>query len=439
MANINIRRDVSDPFYRYKMERLQSKVEGKGNGIKTVVVNLSNVAAQLYRPPSYVIKYFGFELGAQTNIDPKDDRWIINGAHEASKLQDYLDGFINRFVLCKSCKNPETVINIKDGEIIMDCKACGQHTKPDLRHKLSGFILKNAPKKGKKDKSTKKADRKARKEAERNGNGHAADDDDDAVNGNGHPSPGDSGSDAMEENGDVGNEAGSDDELTRRINAEAKDLNEPEKEIQWSIDTSAEAQKRRAEALPDDLKKTLVLDENGDADEGEGGNSKYDDLGKWIEEQAAEKGGVVKVENVDIYVKAKELGIESKHRTLTVLAQTIFDDSIVKQVEGRAGMLKKVINGKNSEKAEKAFLGGIERFVGVEKPNLLPQIPAILLKVYESEIVSEDTLKAWGSKASKKYVDLPTSRKVRKSAEKFLEWLDNAESDDDDEEEDDEE
>ena len=44
--------DVTDPFYRYKMERLQSKIEGKGNGIKTVIVNLSNVADQLARPPS---------------------------------------------------------------------------------------------------------------------------------------------------------------------------------------------------------------------------------------------------------------------------------------------------------------------------------------------------------------------------------------------------
>ncbi len=50
MATINIRSDVKDPFYRYKMERLQSKIEGKGNGIKTVIVNLSSVAQSLARP-----------------------------------------------------------------------------------------------------------------------------------------------------------------------------------------------------------------------------------------------------------------------------------------------------------------------------------------------------------------------------------------------------
>lgn len=45
-------KDVKDPFYRYKMESLQSKIEGKGNGIKTVVANLSSVAMSLERPPS---------------------------------------------------------------------------------------------------------------------------------------------------------------------------------------------------------------------------------------------------------------------------------------------------------------------------------------------------------------------------------------------------
>ncbi|EAT78738.1 hypothetical protein HBI56_176570 [Parastagonospora nodorum] len=416
MATINIRRDVADSFYRYKMERIQSKIEGKGNGIKTVIVNLSSVANSLARPPAHVIKYFGFELGAQTNTNPNDDRWIINGAHDASKLQDYLDGFITKFVLCKKCKNPETDVHIKDGNITLDCKACGKISDVDPRLKLTAFILKSEPKKGKKDKSTKKADRRARKEAEAKGEPTSPD----------GGSPGDSAEDD-DANGDYEIEAGSDDELTRQIQEGAKEIEEEEaKEVEWHIDTSEEAMRARAQQLPDDLKRALVIE----ADE-EGGSS-YDVFGKWILDTAAEKGGVDKLDNVEIFLKAKELGIEDKHRTLTVIPQTLFSDKIVKQIDTRAPMLKKMIT---SEKHEKAFLGGIERFVGNDKPELIAQVSPILMKVYDNDLCSEEVLKPWCAKASKKYVDIKVSKNVRKSAEKFKDWLETAESDEEDDSE----
>jgi translation initiation factor 5 len=356
-------------------------------------------------------------LGAQTNTNPADDRWIINGAHESNKLQDHLDGFISKFVLCKKCKNPETEVQIKDERITLDCKACGQRTDVDPRHKLSSFILKNQPKKGKKDKAAKKADRKARKGA--NGN--------DGENGSNDGSPG---SNQDSDDGEVEMDGGSDDELTRRINAEAKELRDTEaKDIEWTVDTSEAAVKARAQELPDDLKRALVID--GDED-GEGGENDYDQFGQWMIKTAEEKGGVNKLENVDIYLKAKELGIDTKHRTLTVLAQTLFTDDIVKEVEGRAPMLKKMIT---SDRHEKAFLGGTERFVGTEKPKLIPQVSAILIQYYNNDLVSEEVFQGWGTKASKKYVDLSTSRKVRKSAEQFMKWLEEAEEEESDEEE----
>lgn len=369
-----------------------------------------------------VIKYFGFELGAQTNNNPADDRWIINGAHESSKLQDHLDGFINKFVLCKKCKNPETDVQIKDEHIMLDCKACGQRSEADPRLKLSSFIIKNQPKKGKKDKAEKKA-RRAEKKA--NGNG-----DDNA---NGHASPEGSGSGDDNAEDELAVAAGSDDELTRRINAEAKDLNGEEKEVEWNIDVSSAAVKARAQELPDDFKQSLTLDDNDDEEGEGGGNSAYDQLGSWIISSAESKpGGVKEVDDVEIYLKCKELGIEAKHKTLTVLAQTLFDDGMVEQIPLRASMLKKMIS---SERHQKAFLGGTERFVGKEHPKLVAAIPKILLAYYQEDLITEEVLKNWGSKASKKYVDISTSKKVRKAAEPFLEWLNTAESDDEDEEE----
>ncbi|KAK7742133.1 eukaryotic translation initiation factor 5 [Cytospora paraplurivora] len=431
---INVRRDVSDVFYRYKMERLQTKVEGKGNGIKTVIVNLTSVAQSLARPGSYLIKFFGLELGAQTTIDPKDDRWIINGAHESSKLQDLLDIFIKKFVLCHKCKNPETVVNIKDGHIILDCKACGQRSAVDLRHKLSSFILKTTPKKGKKDKAERKAARKAKQNGQGNGSGSGDDNSDNSAD-----------KENVEDNGDANGDIASDDDaFTRKIKTEAQTLKDQAIEVKdddWAVDMSEEAIRARQQNLPGEFKQKLVLNGDDEDEDGEGGgNTVYDQLGDWIQEQATEKGSIDKVEDVDIYIKAKELGIEGKHRTVLVLVLTLFDDQILTQIPKRASMLKKIIG--ESERHEKTLLGGTERFIGDRikaQPEVVNKIVKILQLYYHHDLASEEIIQKWGGKASKKYVDVSTSRKIRKAAEPFLKWLEEAESEESEESDDDEE
>lgn len=65
-------------------------------------------------------KYFGCELGAQTQMDAKNNRYIVNGAHDGSKLQAMLDGFIKKFVLCPECDNPETdLVSWLEGVIVV--------------------------------------------------------------------------------------------------------------------------------------------------------------------------------------------------------------------------------------------------------------------------------------------------------------------------------
>ena len=110
-------------------------------------------------------KFFGCELGAQTQMDAKIGRYIVNGGHDAPRLQDLLDGFIKKFVLCQDCDNPETelvillylipflafmalssqVLQQTKGRIIRVCRACGSSSLVDMRHKLIPFIFKNPP------------------------------------------------------------------------------------------------------------------------------------------------------------------------------------------------------------------------------------------------------------------------------------------------------
>ena len=47
---LNIPSYIEDPSYRYKMPRMILKIEGKGNGIKTNVVNMQDVSKALRVP-----------------------------------------------------------------------------------------------------------------------------------------------------------------------------------------------------------------------------------------------------------------------------------------------------------------------------------------------------------------------------------------------------
>ena len=86
-----------------------------------------------------------------------------------------------------------------------------------------------------------------------------------------------------------------------------------------------------------------------------------------------------------------------------------------------------------SDRHEKALLGGTERLVG--DLELYSQVSKILSLYYNHDLISEEVVTKWGTRASKKYTDLATSKKVRKSAETFLTWLEEAESDDEDDSE----
>lgn len=91
-----------------------------------------------------------------------------------------------------------------------------------------------------------------------------------------------------------------------------------------------------------------------------------------------------------------------------------------------------------SERHEKALLGGTERLIGHlsgEHPGMFDKVVKILQLYYHHDLVSEEVVTKWGTKASKKYVDLSTSKKVRKAAEPFIKWLQEAEEESDEEEE----
>jgi len=160
---INIGGNNLDPNYRYHMARMKSTEEGKGNGVKTVILNMKEVAKDLKIPPEYPTKWFGYELGTISKYDTKTGFALVNGRHTADRLAKLLDIFIDIYVLCPSpnCKLPETDMYVKKDIIKRDCRACGYHGNVDMSHRLTKTILSSPPldSKPKKGKEIVKADK----------------------------------------------------------------------------------------------------------------------------------------------------------------------------------------------------------------------------------------------------------------------------------------
>ena len=150
------------------MPALTIKVEGSGNGIKTVLTNIVDIASRIAREVDYPMKYFGNDIGANTKLE--DNKWIMMGKHDRDRLQKSLFDYITRFVLCKSCRNPETRTLVDEKKNVwLRCGACGKENLVDPKEKLLNLIQKKEgvtymeKEKGKKDKKEKK-DKKDKKE-----------------------------------------------------------------------------------------------------------------------------------------------------------------------------------------------------------------------------------------------------------------------------------
>lgn len=382
MAMLNVNREVQDTFYRYKMPSILAKVEGKGNGVKTVIVNMTDIARALGRPATYACKFFGCELGAQTQFDVRNDRYIVNGSHEGSRLQDMLDVFIKKFVLCQECDNPETTMTVKRNEtIVMVCKACGYCSKVDLRHKLCTYIIRNPPPKPKKIKTP--------------AQGHA------------------------EEN--------KKDDVIKHIPAENNGSNEFADDG-WSVDVSDEAVASRMKEITSGAA-NLTLNNDLEQSPAQRADILYAFIKKHVNE------GTVKKNTIDIYNEAKRLDMISK--APLILIELLCDANMRDQLKTHKDLFIRVC--KDNKKAQKAMLRGFEKMVELHEDKLLPKVAHIIKDFYDLDIVDEEILIEWGGRSGKRHIPKELSQAIHKRAEPVITWLKEAEEESSDEEDDDEE
>ncbi|XP_052748619.1 eukaryotic translation initiation factor 5 [Galleria mellonella] len=407
MGSVNVNRNVADAFYRYKMPRICAKVEGKGNGIKTVIVNMPEVAKALGRPATYPTKYFGCELGAQTQFDFKNERFIVNGSHDSAKLQDLLDGFIRKFVLCPECDNPETelIVSTKRNTISQGCKACGYHGQLDFNHKLNTFILKNPPAADPSMQGSSLTEGNRGKRSKRSGPG--------AANGN-HDADNDKQQDSEPPiTPTTPNVKSSKKEKEKRESDDDDDGN-------WTVDVSEAAVRARMQDLTEGAK-SMTLSEDSEKNE----KQRMDLFYAFVKRLA--DGGLAAGSRAaaDILHEAERLEVKSK-APLVIFEVLVRANSLAADVKKHRALLLRFTRADN--RAQRAALHALTALCA-HHPALLPKVPAILKLLYDADIVEEKALLEWASKPSRKYASKELVAEVRKRAQPFLDWLQDAEED----------
>jgi len=402
---VNVNRDVEDAFYRYKMPLLQAKVEGRGNGIKTAIPNMADVAKALDRPPAYPTKYLGVELGAQTQMYPKEERYIVNGAFQADRFQELLDGFIKKFVLCAQCSNPETVLRVtKKKEIEAACKACGYRGMIPMTHRLTTFIINNPPHEVvDKKKGLDKAERRKAKNAKAQGKEGT----DDADGGDEEAAP-----------------------TTIDVAAGSIRSNAAMREGALKIDVATVADEDDDDDWGDDVSEEAIRARANEQLGGASGFVATDDLEKSVGQRlgifdtfVTARMHLPKFPSKEIVLEAERL--DCKEKGCMVLVEHLLDVKDVKAaLKVHQGLFQRFTFG--NPKSQKYLMAAFEKLIE-KRPELLSKTAVLFKEMYDLDLVEEEEFARWSSKVSDKNVPKDLAKKIHDKAKPFIEWLMEAE------------
>lgn len=435
-----------DAFYRYKMPRMITKIEGRGNGIKTNIVNMVDIAKALARPASYTTKFFGCELGAQSKFDDKTGTSLVNGAHDTAKLAGLLENFIKKFVQCYGCGNPETEIIITKKEMIqLKCAACGFISDVDMRDKLTTFILKNPPesKKGAKDKKSMR-----RAEKERLKEGEVADEELKKLKKDTKKKVSSKEANAKPSSKKKPNGSYEDHASPPRSHVNVEEEDEEDDDVQWQTDTSMEAAHQRIQEQLSAVTAEMVMLSTDDPEKKPKAATQACQSSKAVsalseddsKAENGERGSETLVEEVKVHLKKGVTASQfrsflgslsgSTQDIVTAVYEALLDGvekGFAKEVIKKKGFLLAAVG--QQEGSQLRLLRALEEFCGKSNAAAVKEVALVLKALYDADVLEEEFIVQWfqGLTGDKK------DSKMWKNVKPFVDWLQSAESESEDE------
>jgi len=338
--------------------------------MKTMLVNILDVAKDMQVPPSYVGTFMGYEIGAQAKWDPKKperQQAFLSGEHATKDLSRIALQFIQEVILCPNCCLPEIVTEVDSqvNKVLGRCRACGGLN--DLKisnEKFKRYILNHPPttKGGSFSgaKNIKEKEAAVKKQVTK-----------------------------MNER-EKAAEKQKEDQTTKKERPHRE-----EEEVVWFSDTSDDAARlRREKMLPDAFAKTA---------------KKLPDI--------AEVKAVLTSPEKLLELKTGN-GLTNGDLVPVVFEAILSNDST---------SLAPILNNKDAlrqfvgdEDGQTALLRCIEKFCAETQPSLISKVAHTIKEIYDEELLDEQVIVTW-------FEDQNTIQKVRDSVAPLIKWLKEAE------------
>lgn len=380
---IPVRKDADD-HYRYKMPRLTPRTISSGNGIKTSILNAKQIAKAIFRTSSCLTHWFGYALAVQSKPTQNQEQIVLNGDHDAKKLQNSLYEFIDNFVLCPVCQNPETICEHQGPNLVLHCNSCGnnsavQSNKSNYIQKMIDWYISHIPSDNKTSSS-------------------------------------------------VTQQQGAIDKIDE-MQKQAAELEGSGQGVYINVDelTLLQKQLEPKQGEQDKPKMTPTEAEN-----------LFNKLKDMLKEQS----------DTEIYKELQSISARydiNAGTRMSIVFHAAFDDQPNKLLENIVKHRQLFIVLSIVEKEQKELLGLFCLFISEEHKELMSSAPIIFFTLYDNEIIEETVFKDWLNHPSRFEKKKQINKEMREIVKPFLKWLDDAEtepdspqdeySDDDDHEE----
>jgi len=385
MATFNINPNVIDPNYRYKMPGIQVNIEPipkRRNRCQTTITNIDRVAKALGVqgiPPEFILKWISLELGVQMKIihEARKSRTVtyhnLLAAIQSNQIQPKLASFIENWILCRNCENPETDIwNLDKNTVAQICYACGAKNDINKTGKFETFLRSKLP--------------------------------------NSRPIPPKRYHEKIEDapkTNDV------------QLNSEIEGWTETDQIVQDDMEIITQ----RYNLCIENSGLTKLADNSDIMAQIPSSTRAHFFLGKLQDENTSHRQIQIMVELLELKSKL----VKPVLRFLKWDGKKLNFQTLKASIERNQALLEAICQ-QDTLALERLILGFVQKVIGKNKKSLLEYTANIIHLLYAEDIISEDVILEWATSSTNKFVKPEIDRQLKLKCQKIFDWLRTADS-----------